>query len=105
MTDLKLAKLPDRAPVKLAINLLPDLYRNLRHYAELYRIQFGQAEPVEELIPFMLGAFLESDRAFTKAKKEGAIDLATPLPGEPGRRGGWKRPRPLVPPAASKGEG
>ena len=37
MTDLKLGKLPDRAPVKLTITIAPSLNHALQAYAELYR--------------------------------------------------------------------
>jgi hypothetical protein len=87
MLGLKLSKLPDRTPVKVSITLLPDLYRDLQRYADLYRAQFGQAEPVTELIPYMLAAFLISDRGFAKARKDGMVDITVRLPDEPeGRR-------------------
>lgn len=37
----------------------------------LYRATYGESETVAELIPFMLEAFLDSDRAFAKARKRG----------------------------------
>ena len=37
MTDLKLARLPDRTPVKLTISISPDLADALGIYAALYR--------------------------------------------------------------------
>jgi hypothetical protein len=69
MPDLKLGKLPDRTPVKIAITVSPELNRVLGQYAELYRATYGQAEAVADLIPFMLDAFLDSDRGFAKARK------------------------------------
>ena len=48
---LKLAKLPDRTPVKIAIALMPGLHQELCDYAEVYRDTYGEAEPVAELIP------------------------------------------------------
>jgi hypothetical protein len=69
MGDLKLEKLPDRTPVKLTITITPSLNRALQAYAELYRETYGQAEPVAELIPFMLERFLASDRSYAKALK------------------------------------
>lgn len=82
MAELKLARLPDRTPVKYAFSVGPELDLKLRQYAGLYRATYGQAESVEDLIPFMLEAFLESDRGFAKAVKEGAVDGAavTPAP-------------------------
>ena len=50
MSDLKLAKLPDRTPVKVTITVSPDLNRALHAYAEIYRETYGAAESVPELI-------------------------------------------------------
>jgi len=69
MADLKLGKLPDRTPVKLAITITPDLQSALRVYAALYAQAYGAEEPVVELIPAMLAAFLESDRNFVRARE------------------------------------
>src|SRR5579859_5620420 len=77
MPELKLAKLPDRTPVKISISVNPGLYAQLAAYAEIYREAYGETETVPELIPFMLDAFLESDRGFTKARKGGVRDGAT----------------------------
>jgi len=68
MANLKLAKLPDRTPVKLTIAVMPDLHQALTDYAVLYAEAYGQDEPVVELIPAMLSAFLEGDRAFARAR-------------------------------------
>lgn len=68
MVDLKLSRLPDRNPVKLSISMMPDLHQALMDYAALYAQAYGRDEPVTELIPAMLGAFLESDRGFSKAR-------------------------------------
>jgi hypothetical protein len=68
MTDLKLARIPDRNPVKLSIAVLPDLHQALTDYAALYAKTYGRDEPVTELVPAMLAAFLESDRVFIKAR-------------------------------------
>ncbi|RHW16870.1 DUF2274 domain-containing protein [Sphingomonas gilva] len=68
MVDLKLPKLPDRTPVKLAITVPPDLHRALTDYAAIYNDAYGQSEPVAELIPHMLASFLASDRGFAKAR-------------------------------------
>ena len=69
MPELKLAKLPDRTPSKITITVSSDLNAALRQYADIYRSAYGEDEPVAELIPFMLEAFLESDREFVKARK------------------------------------
>lgn len=69
MADLRLAKLPDRTPVKLSIHVSPELHRALADYAEAYEQAYGQAEPLTELIPAMLASFLESDRGFARQRK------------------------------------
>jgi hypothetical protein len=69
MPDLKLAKLPDRTPVKHTIVVMPELGKKLREYADLYQKSYGETESIETLIPFMLNTFLEGDRRFAKARK------------------------------------
>lgn len=71
MAELKLAKLPDRTPVKLTIAVMPDLHRALGEYADLYREAYGIGEALGDLIPYMLWRFLESDRAFVKGRIKG----------------------------------
>jgi hypothetical protein len=70
MPTLKLAKLPARAPVRITISVTPDLYRTLERYAECYREAYGETEKVADLIPFMLEAFLASDKEFAKARRD-----------------------------------
>ena len=65
---LKLDRLPDRTPVKITILVPPELNRALADYAEAYAAAYGEAEPVGELIPAILSAFLHSDRAFLRAR-------------------------------------
>jgi len=69
MPELKLAKLPDRTPIKLAITVTPDLHTALTEYAAVYKQTYGQEEPLAELVPHMLAAFLASDRGFAKARE------------------------------------
>ena len=69
MAELKLRKLPDRTPVKLTISISPDLHQALGEYTRIYSEAYGEAEPVQELIPAMLASFLDSDRAFAKARQ------------------------------------
>ena len=70
MPEIKLARLPDRTPVKLTIAVSPDLHLALEDYARVYAEIYGHAEPVAELVPAMLAGFLESDRAFAKKRRE-----------------------------------
>ncbi|HTU12111.1 MAG TPA: DUF2274 domain-containing protein [Allosphingosinicella sp.] len=65
---LKLAKLPDRTPVKLTILVPPELNDGLNDYAAAYQEAYGSTEPVAELIPAMLQSFLDGDREFARAR-------------------------------------
>lgn len=69
MADLRLAKLPDRTPVKLTISVPPELNQALAEYANLYRESYGEAEAVQEPIPAMLATFLEADKAFVRRRR------------------------------------
>lgn len=69
MAELKLAKLPDRTPVKMGISVMPDLCEALNAYADAYEAAYGHREAVPDLIPFMLESFLASDRSFSRARK------------------------------------
>lgn len=71
MADLRLPRLPDRTPVKIGIQVTPQLLADLTRYAALYKETYGQEEAVADLIPSMLTAFLDSDRAFAKARSGG----------------------------------
>lgn len=69
MAGISLKQLPDRTPVKLIINLMPDLNACIGEYAA-YREQYGREESVADLIPAMLAAFLDNDRAFQRLRRE-----------------------------------
>lgn len=69
MAELKLRKLPDRTPVKMTIQLLPDLAEALHEYAAAYEASYGSTEQVADLIPAMLASFLEGDREFQKLRR------------------------------------
>lgn len=56
--------------VDLKLGRLPDLQAALTDYAALYAQAYGREEPITELIPAMLAAFLDSDRSFTKARDD-----------------------------------
>jgi hypothetical protein len=71
MAELKLPQLPERTPIKLSISLMPDLHQALADYATLYAETYGREEPIVELIPAMLTAFLDSDRHFTRSRSKG----------------------------------
>lgn len=69
MSSLKLAKLPNRTPVKVTISLLPDLHQRLQDYASAYAEVYGVEEPISELMPAMIAAFLDADRGFARGRK------------------------------------
>ena len=72
MAELKLARLPDRTPIKLGISVLPDLHQDLLDYAAHYARAYGTEVQVGELIPAMLASFIEGDRAFQRARGSSA---------------------------------
>ena len=103
MPELKFARLPDRTLVKLSFKAPPDLVRTLEEYCRIYRAAYQQPEEtVEELIPFMLAAFMQADPQFKKARKEGLAMGETPV-SEPvvtsrRRRSGRSGPAPAAAP-------
>jgi hypothetical protein len=83
---IRLAKLPDRAPVRLTITLGPDLATRLRTYADLYTETYGAREEPAELVPYMLEAFLKGDAEFrraTRAKADGTTTKTSPVSAPP----------------------
>ena len=73
MADLKLGKLPDRTPVKYTITVPPALNKRLLAYTAMYNETHrngDDGEELEELIPYILGAFLDSDKAFARRMKQ-----------------------------------
>jgi hypothetical protein len=74
MPDIKLGRLPDRTPVKLALKLPPDLHLSLCQYARFYQAEHGEKVVIEELIPAMLASFIAGDRGFTKALRERRLE-------------------------------
>lgn len=59
---LRLAKLPDRKPVKMMITLSAELSAKLQAYAEAYRAVYGETEDAAVLVPFIVESFIDSDR-------------------------------------------
>ena len=68
MAGIKLAKLPERTPIKLVINIMPELSEALERYAAVYEASYGRRESVSDLVPYMLSTFLEGDRVFARAQ-------------------------------------
>jgi len=71
MRLIKLDRLPDRTSVRISISLSPEPNRRLTDYAAAYECAYGKAEPLGELIPAILTAFLDSDRGFARRSKGG----------------------------------
>lgn len=70
MKELRLAKLPDRTPVKITISVSSQLSRALHDYAAAYEKAYGQVEAVADLIPYMLEGFLDADRSFSRSRSK-----------------------------------
>jgi len=70
MSNLKLPRIPDRRPVKLTIQIMPDLEAALGDYAAAYEAAYGKAESVRDLVPYMLEMFLDSDRTFVRTRRK-----------------------------------
>lgn len=66
---IRLAKLPDRTPVRMTIAVPPDLAQKLGDYSRIYERTYGASERPEALIPAILETFLSSDAGFKRARK------------------------------------
>lgn len=70
MNALRLGSIPDDKPVKLTIDVPPDVYRDLNLYADAHAAASGQASPgVAKLLVPMLVQFMSDDREFAKVKR------------------------------------
>lgn len=70
MTALKIAKVPDRTPVKIGLSITPALHAALQGYALAYHDAYGEEIALTDLVPIMLENFLASDRAFAKYRSD-----------------------------------
>lgn len=67
---LKLSSVPDDKPVKLTVELPPDIHRNLLDYAVVMAHETGQTAPEPaKLIAPMLQRFMATDRAFQRLRR------------------------------------
>lgn len=67
---LKLSSVPDDKPVKLAVELPPDVHRDLLDYAAVMARETGQTAPEPaKLITPMLQRFMATDRVFARLRK------------------------------------
>ena len=71
MTKLKIDAVLDQKPVKISIELPPDIDRDLRAYAELMKRESGHSvEDPTKLIAPMLRRFMATDRSFIKFRRQ-----------------------------------
>jgi hypothetical protein len=71
MTKLKIDAVLDQKPVKISIELPPDIDRDLRAYAELMTRESGHSiEDPTKLIAPMLKRFMATDRSFRKFRRQ-----------------------------------
>lgn len=71
MSKLRLGPLPKYEVVRLTIALPTSVKADLDRYAELYAAAYGEAIDASALVPHMLAAFMERDRAF-RSSRQGA---------------------------------
>lgn len=71
MAKLKLSRVTEDKPVKVAIELPGALYRDLTAYAEILARETGEAisDPAKLIAP-MIQRFIETDRGFARARRE-----------------------------------
>ena len=80
---LKLSKLPNRTPVKVTSTFPPDVHEALADYARLYEQIHGENEKIENLVPYMIAAFLNADKGFQKARKQLTAPPSSPTTFQP----------------------
>lgn len=66
---LRLGPLPKTEVVRLTIALPATIKADLDRYAELYASAYGEPVDAAALVPHMLAAFMERDRAFRRARQ------------------------------------
>ena len=70
MAKLKLGRITDEKPVKLAVELPASLHRDLLAYGDILGRQEGSVAPEPaKLIVAMVRRFVETDRGFSHARR------------------------------------
>ena len=94
MVKLKLGPLVDEKPVRLTVELPAQVHRDLVAYAEVLARETVTPDRVEaaKLVGPMLARFMNTDRAFAKARRtagtdKGAVPAAGLTPERDGRPG------------------
>jgi len=67
---LRIGMLPDLTPVKMTIQVDPELHQMLKDYAQIYNESYEGSVVPAALVPSMIAGFLASDSGFKKARKE-----------------------------------
>ena len=67
---LRIGKLPDLTPVKITIQVDPELHQLLEDYARIYNESYDGSVGPAALVPSMLAGFLASDSGFKRARRE-----------------------------------
>ena len=73
MSKLKLGPIEDDTPMKITVELPAGLHRDLLEYAKQLAAETNSkvAEPGKLIVP-MVSRFMESDRGFTRGRKQRA---------------------------------
>ena len=72
MTEkLRLGPLPRSELVRLTVTLPAAVKADLERYSELFGAAHGEAVDAAALVPHMLAAFMDRDRAFRRARQVG----------------------------------
>ena len=67
--ELKIGPLKDKRPIKLSIEVDPDLHADLKDYASVYERAYGQRADIKALIPSMLRTLMDADAGFKRSRK------------------------------------
>lgn len=70
-----------RKPIRLTLQIDPDLADELAFYADVYEREHGEAQTIAQLAPHMIRMFLASDSGFKVAKRQPSQRL--PQPSDP----------------------
>jgi len=74
---LKIGPLPNPERVKLLLQISVDLKESLDRYAQIHSQISGRSVDAATLIPYMLQAFIDRDRAFRSMRRS---DRTLPAP-------------------------
>lgn len=67
-SKLRLGPLPRTESVRLTVSLPAAVKADLDRYAEVYVATYGEQIDAASLVPHMLAAFMDRDRAFRKGR-------------------------------------